>query len=94
MKEVNTCVFSHWGHVNDSLFHFHSLHSASSYLEAEESDSIDDIVLPAGSRGRQNRQEVVDPKREEEQETKKVAPDVHGLIGQDKNAAEEKPRRT
>lgn len=79
------------GHVNDSFFHVRSLRAASSYLEAEESHSIDDIVLPVGPRGWQNRQEVIDPKREEEQETKQVAPDVHRLIGQDKNAAEKKP---
>lgn len=58
-----------------------------SYLEAEESNSIDDIVFPVGSGGWQDRQKVVDPQGEEEQETQKVAPDVHGLIGQDKNAA-------
>lgn len=63
------------------------LQSADSYLEAEESNSIDDIVFPVGSRGWQHRQKVVDPQREEEQETEKVAPDVHGLIGQDENAA-------
>lgn len=71
----------------------HSLHTASRYLEAEESNSVDDVVLPAGSRRWQNRQEVIDPKREEEQETNEVAPDVHRLIGQDENAAEKKPRR-
>lgn len=78
--------------MKEVKFHSHSLHSASSYLETEESDSIDDIVLLVGSRGWQNRQDVIDPKREEEHETEKVAPDVHGLIGQDKNAAEKKPR--
>lgn len=56
------------------------------YLEAEEPDSVDDVVLPVGSGGRQDRQEVVDPQREEKQEAQKVAPDVHRLIGQDENA--------
>lgn len=69
--------------------------SSDSYLEAEESNRIDDIVFPVGSRGWQDRQKVVDPQREEEQETQKVAPDVHGLIGQDENAAvQKKPRRS
>lgn len=72
------------------FFYFHSLGWASGYLETEESDGVDDIVLPVGSRGWQHRQEVMDPEREEEQEAKKVAPDVDGLIGQDKNAAEKK----
>lgn len=80
----------HPGDVHQSYFHFHS---ASCYLETEESDSVDDIVLPVGSRGWQDRQEVIDPKGEEEQEPKEVAPDVHGLIGQNENAAEKKPRR-
>lgn len=59
------------------------------YLEAEQSYSVDDVVLSVGSRGWQYWGEVIDPQREEEQETQKVAPNVHSLIGQNENTATE-----
>lgn len=60
------------------------------HLEAEQSYSVDDVVLSVSSRGWQYWGEVVDPQREEEQETQEVAPDIHRLIGQNKNTATEK----
>lgn len=57
-------------------------------LEAEEANGIDDVVFSVGPGGRQDRGEVLDPQREEEQEAQEVAPDVHRLIGQDKNTTE------
>lgn len=50
------------------------------HLEAEQSDGVDDVVLPVGSGGRQQGWQVVDPHEEEEKETQEVAPDVHRLI--------------
>lgn len=71
----------------------HLAHIHTTYLETEESYSVDDIVLSVGSRSWQDRQEVVDSQREEQQETQKVAPDIHRLIGQNKNTAKEMRRR-
>lgn len=67
----------------------HLAYIHTTYLETEESYSVDDIVFSVGSRSWQDRQEVVDSQREEQQETQKVAPDIHRLIGQNKNTAKE-----
>lgn len=58
------------------------------HLEAEEADSVDDVVLPVRSRGRQHCGQIVHPQREEEQKPQQVAPDVHRLIGQHENTLE------
>lgn len=55
-------------------------HPRSCDLEAEQSYSVDGIVFSVRSRGWQDRREVVDPQREEKEETQKVAPDIHSLI--------------
>ena len=64
-----------------------------SYLEAEQSYSVYDIVLSVSSRGWQDWGEVIDRQQEEEQETQKVAPDVHRLIRQHKNTVPEKKKQ-
>lgn len=58
------------------------------YLEAEEPDGVDDVVLSGGAEGRQHRGHVVHAETEEEQEAQQMAPDIHRLIGQNEEAAE------
>lgn len=58
------------------------------YLEAEESDGVDDVILSGGADSRQHRRHVVHPETEEEQEAQQMAPDIHRLVGQDKKAAQ------
>lgn len=57
------------------------------YLEAEEPDGVDDVILSGGTEGRQHRRHVVHPETEEEQEAQQMAPDVPRLIGQNEEAA-------
>ena len=57
------------------------------YLEAEESDGVDDVVLFGGADARKHRRHVVHPDEEEEQEAQQMAPDIHRLVGQDEEAA-------
>lgn len=57
------------------------------YLEAEDSDGVDDVVLSGGADVRQHRGHVVHPYAEEEQEAQQMAPDIHRLIGQNEEAA-------
>lgn len=58
------------------------------YLEAEQSDGVDDVVLSGGADGWKNRGHVVHPETEEEKEAQQMAPDIHCLIGQNEEAAE------
>lgn len=57
------------------------------YLEAEQSDGVDDIILSGGAEGRQHWRHVVHPKTEEEHEAQQMTPDVHRLVGQNEEAA-------
>lgn len=58
------------------------------YLEAEEPNGVDDVVLSGGPDSRQNRGHVVHPDTEEEEEAQQMAPDIHRLIGQNEEAAQ------
>lgn len=60
------------------------------YLEAEESDGVDDVVLSRGADGWKNRGHVVHPDTEEEEEAQQMAPDIHRLVGQNEETAQGK----